>query len=311
MSVEVKNQEGTINTNYYYLEDTLSSILGPQIPDKIKKCEIEALEQKRQNNFKDAARMFSNLANWYESQNMNIYRKKWEIAAHYHYIAGECFSLCMKEDDHDPNWHELACLEFTRCVECNLNNPEDSFFYKEAFDMAIAQCKLISQSKGLPYHKTQEAESLSTHYINIIYKKIIRMLDEQDFLGECDQLCIEYSKWKAYTSKYTFVKVWTWFWGLTSNYGTSVIRWVCWCFFVIIIYASFYYFTALQSERGLVGLERFIERLYFSVVTFTTLGFGDILPSSSFGMCLVISEVVFGYLMFWVLMTILAKKLFR
>ncbi|MGA1823243.1 MAG: potassium channel family protein [bacterium] len=311
MSIEVKNQKYNTNTTDFFLEDTLASILGPKIPEKIKNCEIEARELKKEKKFSEAGTMYSNLANWYESQNKTIYSKKWEIAGHYHCIAGECFSLCAEQDSRDQNWHELACLEYSRCVECNLNNTEDSFFNKEAFDMAIAQCKLMSQSKGITYSRIQETDNLSKHYINIIYKKFIRMLDAQDFLKECDQLCIEYSKWKAYTSNHTLLKIWTWFWGLTSNYGTSVIRWVCWCYFVILFYASFYYFTALRSERGLVGIERFIERLYFSVVTFTTLGFGDILPSSSFGMCLVISEVVFGYLMFWVLMTILAKKLFR
>jgi voltage-gated potassium channel Kch len=37
--------------------------------------------------------------------------------------------------------------------------------------------------------------------------------------------------------------------------------------------------------------------LYFSVVTFTTVGYGDIVMTSTIGKLIVISEILLGYLM--------------
>ena len=44
------------------------------------------------------------------------------------------------------------------------------------------------------------------------------------------------------------------------------------------------------------------------VVTFTTLGYGDVLPASSLGQVLAILEVSFGYLMGGLLIAILARR---
>ncbi|HHO55300.1 MAG TPA: two pore domain potassium channel family protein, partial [Trueperaceae bacterium] len=52
----------------------------------------------------------------------------------------------------------------------------------------------------------------------------------------------------------------------------------------------------------------FLNSLYFSFVTFTTLGFGDISPISSIAKFLVILEVFIGYLMLGLLVTIISKK---
>ena len=54
-----------------------------------------------------------------------------------------------------------------------------------------------------------------------------------------------------------------------------------------------------------------ITMLYYSVVTFTTLGFGDITPKTHIGALLVMVEVVIGYIMLGGLIYILATKLAR
>jgi hypothetical protein len=137
------------------------------------------------------------------------------------------------------------------------------------------------------------------------------MLDEMTFSRESDQLTIEYCHWKAIQSTHKGMKVWYWFWGLTSKYGTSVTRWILWMLFVISLFGGFFYFTDMAINIPLAGFDKMVQCLYFSVVTVTTLGYGDIYPKTAFGMSLVIVEVFFGQLMFWVMMTILAKKIFR
>jgi len=54
-----------------------------------------------------------------------------------------------------------------------------------------------------------------------------------------------------------------------------------------------------------------VTAFYFSVVTFATLGFGDITPVNSLGRIWAILEVAFGYLTLGILITLLARKMTR
>ena len=53
----------------------------------------------------------------------------------------------------------------------------------------------------------------------------------------------------------------------------------------------------------------FWNSFYFSVVTFTTLGFGDVVADNAIARLLVMLEVIFGYLMLGGLISIFANKL--
>jgi len=65
---------------------------------------------------------------------------------------------------------------------------------------------------------------------------------------------------------------------------------------------------ATQSVDHTVG---WLQSFYFSVVTFTTLGFGDIVPINCIGQFLVAIEVMLGYLMLYTLVAILFRKFTR
>jgi voltage-gated potassium channel Kch len=56
-------------------------------------------------------------------------------------------------------------------------------------------------------------------------------------------------------------------------------------------------------------LPDFRAYLYYSVVTFTTLGFGDIIPKTNWARLAVGAEVVLGYVMLGGLISIFANKL--
>ncbi|MCH8291504.1 ion transporter [Candidatus Poribacteria bacterium] len=51
--------------------------------------------------------------------------------------------------------------------------------------------------------------------------------------------------------------------------------------------------------------------MYYSVVTFTTLGFGDIVPKTAWARFFVTFEVILGYVMLGGLIGIFANKLAR
>jgi len=110
-------------------------------------------------------------------------------------------------------------------------------------------------------------------------------------------------------------KVLAWLWKCTSDYGRSFFRWGITSFILVLIFALIYltYFNSPTHMHMLPELNRtnFITYLYFSFVTFATLGYGDISAVSWQAQLVAILEVVLGYIMLGGLVSILANKLSR
>lgn len=134
---------------------------------------------------------------------------------------------------------------------------------------------------------------------------------------------------------------WLWFWRVSSDYGRNIWRWIiCSVIFVFLFAAIFYVLgenafninatgcesvtldvgptisssknadvsiIELKGCKGL-GFGRF-TMLYYSVVTFTTLGFGDVTPLNKIAAFFILLEVIVGYIMLGGLISILANKL--
>lgn len=96
-------------------------------------------------------------------------------------------------------------------------------------------------------------------------------------------------------------------WWVTSDCGRSLLRWTLWSCLIAFVYAVAY--TRADIDWGVHDGP--ISGLYFSVVTFTTLGFGDVLPKSTGAEALVMSEVILGYLSLGGMMSILSDKMAR
>jgi len=95
-------------------------------------------------------------------------------------------------------------------------------------------------------------------------------------------------------------------WRLTSDCGRSFLRWGLLTSAVVVGFALLYGQVGLVTGHHQAG---FLSDLYFSVVTMTTLGFGDVLPSTPLGQALVIVQVVLGYLSLGGLLSILGNKM--
>lgn len=96
-------------------------------------------------------------------------------------------------------------------------------------------------------------------------------------------------------------------WRLTSGCGQSVARWGGLTAVVTIAFALAY--TQVEIDYG--DHETPLSPLYFSVVTLTTLGFGDVLPASMPAQILVMGEVTIGYCMLSGLLSIFATRMGR
>jgi Ion channel len=119
-------------------------------------------------------------------------------------------------------------------------------------------------------------------------------------------------------------------WWLFSDCGRSFGRWALWSlgfaiFFSLIFLQCPDFFpdwwikicneigpefeqTAEAYQGKPLG---FRSSLYFSIVTFTTLGFGDVIAANYTARFLVAIEVILGYIMLGGLISILANKLAR
>ena len=97
-------------------------------------------------------------------------------------------------------------------------------------------------------------------------------------------------------------------WKLTSDCGRSLGRWSIWTLSLVSVFALL--FMAVDLDYG-HHAPNLLSAVYFSIVTLTTLGYGDILPASPAAQSLVILEVSFGYLTLGGLISILANKMAR
>jgi len=122
-------------------------------------------------------------------------------------------------------------------------------------------------------------------------------LQDQDFLEEYLE-----TKW----GKKIFV-----IWWIFADCGRSLGRWAGWSFLLALLFALIYWTLGPQSFDTQHLNFNLITLFYYSVVTFTTLGFGDIIPKTTTAAMWVTIEVILGYVMLGGLITIFASKLSR
>lgn len=127
--------------------------------------------------------------------------------------------------------------------------------------------------------------------------KFRRFAQDQDFIEE----------FRSSRLRYPLYLVWLVF----ADCGRSFTLWAAWSVLTALGFGLKYYSLGVEAfdlEHLRWGFE---SVLYYSVVTFTTLGFGDIVPRTPEAAHWVMAEVIVGYLMLGGLISILATKLAR
>ena len=105
----------------------------------------------------------------------------------------------------------------------------------------------------------------------------------------------------------------TWgLWAISSDCGRSMVRWLMLSSVLIIFFGLVFLLLRDNLLINVAGREAtWFTYFYYSIVTFTTLGFGDVVPITTLGEVLVSVEVFSGYLMLGGLVSIFANKLAR
>jgi uncharacterized protein YjbI with pentapeptide repeats len=144
---------------------------------------------------------------------------------------------------------------------------------------------------------------IDSSYGNALFK---RAAADQDYLDTLENHW-KGNKWLTY-----LFKMWGWI-----DYGRSIERVVaiaCITMFLFgLTYSIFPELLGLDCMPDTQGCNRHscFTPFYFSIVTFTTLGFGDITPKNLVGELIVSFEVILGYAVLGLLISVLADKVVR
>ena len=115
-------------------------------------------------------------------------------------------------------------------------------------------------------------------------------------------------------------RTWAFLWRWSCFYGQSFALWAFWCVAFAMFFAFLYATTGiveldantvLRSGETIQREATWLTQIYFSIVTFTTLGFGDVTPNCAAGELAVLIEVILGYIGLGGLISILANKVAR
>jgi hypothetical protein len=96
-------------------------------------------------------------------------------------------------------------------------------------------------------------------------------------------------------------------WWLTSDCGRSSVRWGLWTMAAALFFAGLY--SLLDVDYG--DYPTAFSPLYYSFVTLTTLGYGDVVPASPQAQVVAVIEVIVGYVALGGLLSIFATKMAR
>jgi len=155
--------------------------------------------------------------------------------------------------------------------------------------------------------KYQGIRGLDSCHGNAVFK---RAALDQDYLDSLEH------QWAGTWRTYLF-----WAWG-GLDYGRSLSRVFGIAFVLIVLFGLIYRIwpeligldctpNNMPCEQGQKIPHSWFTPIYFSIVTYTTLGFGDIAPQTLLGEIIVSSEVIIGYLTLGLLLSVLAEKVAR
>ncbi|KYK38513.1 MAG: hypothetical protein AYK18_17015 [Theionarchaea archaeon DG-70] len=108
-------------------------------------------------------------------------------------------------------------------------------------------------------------------------------------------------------------RIWLELYNLLAGYGEKPERTAISALVTILAFAFIYWSISClhYPEDVHTALEKAVSSLYFSFVTFTTLGLGDIHPVNSLGRSLVCCEAVIGAFLIALFVVVFARKMMR
>ncbi|MEK6282986.1 MAG: pentapeptide repeat-containing protein [Acidobacteriota bacterium] len=224
-----------------------------------------------------------------------------ECALHYSHFSGVQFtSSVFRNADILYSEFSDAILDDCDFSGTNLNMTDFIHCRLENADFRNAWINEVSfEDSDLGYVKFNRR----TDFMNIDLSKV---------RGSSNPLFVSFIRRKHYLKHFREQswrnKTLYYVWLVISDCGQSLFRWsavsILICALFGYVYSSFPSSFFLANDRSPDGFTFY----YYSVVTFTTLGFGDIVPKDLWAEIAVTAQVILGYVMLGGLISIFATK---
>ena len=137
----------------------------------------------------------------------------------------------------------------------------------------------------------------------------VRDAQDQDYIDTLWQSVDQLPTIRARRQRKLLLRAWK-----VIDYGRSLLRPAAIAFVLSMVFGLVYSLD-LHLDWGLMDYsgtaQGWLTPFYYSIVTYTTLGFGDITPTHWVGELVVVVEVLLGYLTLGLLLTILANSVAR
>lgn len=144
--------------------------------------------------------------------------------------------------------------------------------------------------------------SLEVLYDKKDFVEALRCAYEEKMYYRKHHFLFQKKRWRYF--EYAFLDV-------TCKYGDSFLRWGITALTFAVALSWVYYFLDRVVDPAFKGLSdgQYYDYLYFSVVTMTTAGYGDIVPLHPIARLIAGLEVFFGFIMLGVFVNLIQKKL--
>lgn len=239
---------------------------------------------------------------------------KIEAAAKYYERAAELYSqIALREEQRNKNWYRLRLWRTVR------------EFYEKMVEL-YTQAKRCLRKRGKKRNNEKIGKNWHTAYslytnARSAYKQFgfdrysVRRIyvKETDALRKANKYNKEFAKGTNWLEK-----AWLFVLKYLCNYGMRPSQLLVWIVGIILIFTFAYYpssygFIELRSAEGQVWTDsfwsNFTTSLHFSVITFTTLGYGNIYPVGKAAYLITAFESILGYFFWGLLLATLAKKI--
>ena len=195
-----------------------------------------------------------------------------------------------------------ANLSNSTLIEADITGSSLSFANVEDANLTTMQYGGHKKMRGLYYG----VRGLDSSYGNALF---VRDAKDQDYLDTMEIMIDRLPDGKLKHLEARLFRLW----GLI-DYGRSLAKVTFYAFLIASLYALLYTLD-MSLGWGLMdysnSAQSWFTPFYYSIVTYTTLGFGDVTANNWIGEIVIISEVIVGYFTLGLILSILANNIAR
>jgi len=206
----------------------------------------------------------------------------------------------------------LLSAKFIDCefIDCVFNNTNTN---KSQFTKTLIDPDYFSKNFDFKSDTNIAADLYHSLYKNLSNERQPDRAKQSLYMmhrAENAHLNSQYKRDRIGKSKFFWKKSIHLFDFLTSGYGLKLYR-VFLTFFLVVFSFSSVNYIFRDDFFGVGKICTFMDSIYFTVVTLTTLGYGDVYPQTQLGKAVIAGEVTLGIVIISLFLTSVSSRLIR